>query len=278
MIQGGADWEREIERKLRTCDVFILLVSRHSMASDYIVDKEIAIIRGRQANGEDVHFYPLLLTPTPKIALDKVRDKNLRPKGGKPLSGFSINERYQQMSDAADEIAKIATRRARRKSPQARTKAPEERRGPVARITNNDSLRAWLDWQSPEVAIAIATRAALRTAPVAVKEAPDRGNKLATFKFATSTRTFFRSCALAWVAARYPHRASSLRASVAAAKRTTAEAVFSRIGAGPSAALSAANFAVTTIGALAAHADIPADRSANIEIEHDAAEESPNQR
>jgi len=76
------------------------------MASDYIVDKEIAIIRERQAKGEDVHFYPLLLTPTPKIALDKVRDKNLRPRDGKPFSGYSINERYQHMSDAADEMSR----------------------------------------------------------------------------------------------------------------------------------------------------------------------------
>jgi hypothetical protein len=91
MMQGGADWECEIERKLHACDVFILLVSRHSMASDYVVDKEIAVIRERQANGEEVHFYPLLLTPTPKIALEKVRDKNMRPQDGTPLSDFSVN-------------------------------------------------------------------------------------------------------------------------------------------------------------------------------------------
>ena len=63
LMEGGADWEREIEHKLRACDVFILLVSSHSMASSYVVDKEVAIIRERQGNGEDVHFYPLLLTP-----------------------------------------------------------------------------------------------------------------------------------------------------------------------------------------------------------------------
>jgi hypothetical protein len=73
-----------------------------------VVDKEIAIIRQRQAKGEAVHFYPLVLTPTPKIALDLVRDMNLRPRDGKPLSDFSINERYRHMSDAADEVAAIA--------------------------------------------------------------------------------------------------------------------------------------------------------------------------
>ena len=99
LMPGGADWEREIEQKLRACDIFILLVSRHSLSSDYVVDKEIAIIRERQAKGEAVHFYPLVLTPTPKIALDLVRDKNLRPRDGKPLSDYSINERYRHMSE-----------------------------------------------------------------------------------------------------------------------------------------------------------------------------------
>ena len=53
-IPGGADWEREVEQKLRACDVFLVLVSTHSLSSDYIVDKEIPIIRERQAKGEDL--------------------------------------------------------------------------------------------------------------------------------------------------------------------------------------------------------------------------------
>jgi TIR domain-containing protein len=108
LMPGGTDWEREIEQKLRACAVFILLVSRHSLSSDYVVDKEITIIRDRQARGEDVHFYPLVLTPTPKIALDLVRDKNLRPRDGKPFSNYSLNERYRHMAEAADEITATA--------------------------------------------------------------------------------------------------------------------------------------------------------------------------
>ena len=108
LMPGGADWEPEIEQKLRACDIFILLVSRHSLSSDYVVDKEIAIIRERQAKGEDVHFYPLVLTPTPKIALDRVRDKNLRPRDGTPLSSYRQYERWEKMNEVADELAEIA--------------------------------------------------------------------------------------------------------------------------------------------------------------------------
>ena len=71
LMPGGADREREIDQKLRACDIFILLVSRHSLSSDYVVDEEIAIIRERQAKSEAVHFYPLVLTPTPKRGLDE---------------------------------------------------------------------------------------------------------------------------------------------------------------------------------------------------------------
>jgi hypothetical protein len=115
-LPGGADWDPKTEKKLRECDIFILLVSANSMASDYIIDKEIAIIRQRQAKGENVHFYPLVLTPTPKAGLDKVKDKNLRPRDAKPFSGFSHHDRAQQMTDAADEIAALVEQIAEWKS------------------------------------------------------------------------------------------------------------------------------------------------------------------
>ena len=115
LMRGGEDWDPEIERKLRACDIFVLLVLRHSLSSDYVIDKEIAIIRERQARGEDVHFYPLLLTPTPKIALEVVRDKNLRPRDARPFFDYSLNDRYRHMSEAADEIVEIAVEIAARK-------------------------------------------------------------------------------------------------------------------------------------------------------------------
>jgi hypothetical protein len=83
LMPGGADWEPQIVEKLSACDIFILLVSRHSLSSDYVVDKEIALIRERQAKGEAVHFYPLVLTPTPQIALDNGARQEHAPAGWK---------------------------------------------------------------------------------------------------------------------------------------------------------------------------------------------------
>jgi TIR domain len=130
LMRGGDDWNPEIERKLRECDVFVLLVSRYSTSSDYVVDKEVAIIRERQNNREDVRFYPLLLTPTADAGLDVVRDKNMRPRFGRPFSTYSPSDRDQHMAAAANEIAEIAAEIAARKSappPQsAATQSPPE--------------------------------------------------------------------------------------------------------------------------------------------------------
>jgi tetratricopeptide (TPR) repeat protein len=123
---GGAKWAKEIDNKLRICDIFILLVSASSMASTYVIDKEIAIIRERQALGESVHFFPLLLRPTPQVALDKLRDLNLRPRDARPFSAYSLNDREQHMVEAANEIAEIAERVAAQKR-AAKPSAPPVR-------------------------------------------------------------------------------------------------------------------------------------------------------
>ena len=120
-MPGGTDWDPEIEKKLRACDIFILLVSPNSMASDYIIDKEIAIIEERQASGEKVYSYPLLLTPTPDAGLDKVRHLNLRPRDAQPFSSFSYHDRLKHMTEAANEIGKIAKEIEVHKAAAART-------------------------------------------------------------------------------------------------------------------------------------------------------------
>jgi len=124
LLAGGANWDPEIEEKLRRCDIFVLLVSPHSMASDYIIDKEIAIVRERQANNETVHFYPILIAPTPKAGLEKIGDKNIRPRDLKALWLDPLPMRAKRMSDIADEIAAIANKIGARKSGDQAAGAP----------------------------------------------------------------------------------------------------------------------------------------------------------
>jgi TIR domain len=84
-MQGGTKWDKEIEGHLLACNIFVLLVSANSMGSDYIIDKELEIASRRQTAGE-LHVYPLLIEPTPKAGLERVRDFNLRPPDAKPAS------------------------------------------------------------------------------------------------------------------------------------------------------------------------------------------------
>ena len=137
LMRGGDEWNSEIERKLHECDVFVLLVSRYSTSSDYVADKEIAIIRDRQKNREDVRFYPLFLTPTSDAGLDIVRDKNMRPRGGRPFSSYPPNDRDQHMADAANEIAEIAEEIAARKvEPALQSEPASPLPEPVVQVTS----------------------------------------------------------------------------------------------------------------------------------------------
>ena len=108
LMPGGADWNPEIEAKIRACDIFVLLVSTRSTGSDYIVDNEIPIIRESQRKNDGVYFYPLLLDWTPKAGLEQVNDKNLRPRDAKPFSSLPPGERSRAMTEVANEIAEIA--------------------------------------------------------------------------------------------------------------------------------------------------------------------------
>ncbi len=142
LMPGGADWNPEIEAKIRACDIFVLLVSTRSTGSDYILDKEIPIIRERQRNGDGVCFYPLLLDWTPEAGLEQVNDKNLRPRDARPFSSLSPSERSRQMAEAADEIADAANGIADRKSAAAAERSEPLRTTFTAAIAERESVIA----------------------------------------------------------------------------------------------------------------------------------------
>ena len=120
----GADWNPEIEAKLRACDIFVLLVSTRSTGSNYVRNKELPIIRARQQSDEGVHFCPLLIDWTPDAGLELVKDKNIRPPNGQPLSSLSPSERSRQMTQVANEIAGLAKAIEEKKAAAAAEKAP----------------------------------------------------------------------------------------------------------------------------------------------------------
>ena len=180
----------------------VLPVTLHATAQQPSAPPRTASRPREQAKGEDVHFYPLVLTPTPKIGLDLVRDKNLRPRDGKPFSEYSIYERYRHMSDAADEIAAIAEEivgKRKRQIPASETNITE-----LEPQFRDAEFEVWLNGQSQETALAIAVRAALRVAPLVVRVTRDRSIGEAVSESAALASAVFRSAALARVFAKYP--------------------------------------------------------------------------
>ena len=264
-LTPDAELDPEIQRKLRACDIFVLLVSPHSLALGAAVGRQIAIIRERQARGEGVHLYPLLLAPTPEAAFDPLGAENLRPLKGRPFSSYADEERDRRMLDAADEIVAIAadaaelktTRRSQPSlsallpaSPASPRRRTDRRPARKSETDEQESLEGWLTKQVPQVAAAVAARAALRLAACQGRGVSKARSAKGASRFLASTSAIFRASALARVAAKYPKHANELRAAaLAAAKHAAAEHISDAL------AISAAAYA-------AAVADLTAQDSA----------------
>jgi hypothetical protein len=110
LMRGVEKWNQEIDRKLKECDIFVVLVSSYSMSSEYVLNTEISVIRKRQENKENVIIYPVLLSPTTKAAVSEVEEFNPRPKGGMPLRKYNGYKREEKMCEIADELDEIATK------------------------------------------------------------------------------------------------------------------------------------------------------------------------
>jgi hypothetical protein len=103
-IDGGADWRAAIDKKLNDCDIFILLVSRHSVSSDFICGVEVDRMLARRRDNEIV-IYPIVLSPFATSAVSWLMELNLMPREGKPLSTFDDADRDLVMVEIVEEIA-----------------------------------------------------------------------------------------------------------------------------------------------------------------------------
>ena len=102
-IAAGDEWEREITRALEWCDIALLLISAHSLTSDYILRSEVTpLLQRRQQAG--VRVIPLILSPCAWDLLPWLSPIQARPTDGKPLSGMSDHDVEQALCDLAREI------------------------------------------------------------------------------------------------------------------------------------------------------------------------------
>jgi TIR domain/AAA ATPase domain len=104
-IGGGSNWRAEIEGKLAACTICILLLSRHSLDSDFVLKVEVETIQERRRRGENVQLFPIVLSRFPESSVPTFLLRlQLRPGLTRPLSGMSGHTREEAISKIVDEI------------------------------------------------------------------------------------------------------------------------------------------------------------------------------
>ena len=102
-IGAGEDWEEKIEAAMNTASVAILLVSAHSLTSDFILREEVSRLLQRR-DEEGLRIFPIIITPCDWEAVDWLRRMQLRPKDGRVISGGSEHDIETDLAAIAKEI------------------------------------------------------------------------------------------------------------------------------------------------------------------------------
>lgn len=97
-IIPGQVWENEIKQALHTAEIFLLLVSANSLASDYFYNKEVSNALERHHKGESV-VVPVILKPCGWRETELALLQAL-PQNGKPLTLWNNkDEAYESIYD-----------------------------------------------------------------------------------------------------------------------------------------------------------------------------------
>lgn len=98
----GSDWRHDIYAALDACQVFIVLVSRYSLASKFVLNVEIPRILNRPKG--EVTLCPIVVTPYYSRKLDWLEDTGRRPRGDKTLLELPDPARDREMAEIAAQI------------------------------------------------------------------------------------------------------------------------------------------------------------------------------
>jgi hypothetical protein len=104
-LRIGDDWKGDIYSALDSCRIFVLLVSRYALASDFILNEEVGRIL-RRPKGE-VQFCPIVVTPYFAKGLDWLEHPNRRPRDDQALSELLDPARDREMAVIAGQIYEI---------------------------------------------------------------------------------------------------------------------------------------------------------------------------
>jgi hypothetical protein len=111
-IEEGDEWRRDIKTAMRTCDMALLFISKHFLASPFIQDEELPHLLQRRKD-EGLRVVPIIISPCLWQSEPVLKDLQALPTDGKAVITFSQEngERDQVWAD----IASLIERRAKAK-------------------------------------------------------------------------------------------------------------------------------------------------------------------
>jgi hypothetical protein len=108
-IGAGEDWEREIQKAMDAASVAILLVSAHSLTSEFILREEVARLLKRR-DKEGLRIFPVIVKPCAWDEVKWLARMQVRPKDGRPLSAGDEHQRDAELMAIVKEVKAIIGR------------------------------------------------------------------------------------------------------------------------------------------------------------------------
>lgn len=105
-IRGGDEWSAEIWKAIDAAHVAILLVSANSLASEFILEKEVPYLMDRRKR-DGLSIFPVLCADCLWGAFRWLADLQMFPRDGKALAAFRGNSLQTELKKIAQEILNI---------------------------------------------------------------------------------------------------------------------------------------------------------------------------
>ena len=130
-LEVADDWPSAIKKMLNEADVALFLISANFLTSDFIRREEIpTLLKRRQQEG--IVILPIILKPCAWMHLDWLRQIQVLPKDGTPLSGKTDSEIEENLTSITKRIAGIleiaSTKKTRETSPTIPTTEKVEKK------------------------------------------------------------------------------------------------------------------------------------------------------
>lgn len=102
-IQAGDDWINKIKHSLEKASVAVILISKNSLTSDFILDLEIRKLLERHFS-EGLKIFPIIVSPCDWRAISWLRAMQIRPIDGQPLSSGTEHKIDAWLADITQEL------------------------------------------------------------------------------------------------------------------------------------------------------------------------------